>query len=424
MTDFIFSNYFQNEKSNYKMTNDKKLFYASCFALITTALSFSLRAGVLPQIQTELGISAEDLGVINQMWYLGFPISMVIGGLVYHTVGGKRIMQFAFIAHMLGIILTIYSGSYMILIISTLLIGLGNGCTEAACNPMIADTYEGNMMSKMMNRFHMWFPGGMVVGSLLSQAMNYGNVGYQMQLAVMVIPTLIYAYLFLSSEWPKAKIAEAANIGNNLKAMLSPLFIFIAACMTLTAISEFGPQQWSSLILAKSGAQPMLILALVTGVMAVARYFGGDMVNKFNTTGVLLGSAILTTIGVYLLSTQTGGMVYAAAFIFALGVAYFWPNMIGFVADYIPESGALGMSIVGAVGMFMTGAIQPVFGGLIDSNTEKVRASGLTGDAADVAAGQLTMSTMALIPLALIVLFSILYFWMRGKTKATAVGAH
>jgi len=280
------------------------------------------------------------------------------------------------------------------------------------------------MMSKMMNRFHMWFPGGMVVGSLLSQAMNYGNVGYQMQLAVMVIPTLIYAYLFLSSEWPKAKIAEAANIGNNLKAMLSPLFIFIAACMTLTAISEFGPQQWSSLILAKSGAQPMLILALVTGVMAVARYFGGDMVNKFNTTGVLLGSAILTTIGVYLLSTQTGGMVYAAAFIFALGVAYFWPNMIGFVADYIPESGALGMSIVGAVGMFMTGAIQPVFGGLIDSNTEKVRASGLTGDAADVAAGQLTMSTMALIPLALIVLFSILYFWMRGKTKATAVGAH
>jgi len=398
LTDFIFSNYFQNEKSNYKMTNDKKLFYASCFALITTALSFSLRAGVLPQIQTELGISAEDLGVINQMWYLGFPISMVIGGLVYHTVGGKRIMQFAFIAHMLGIILTIYSGSYMILIIS--------------------------MMSKMMNRFHMWFPGGMVVGSLLSQAMNYGNVGYQMQLAVMVIPTLIYAYLFLSSEWPKAKIAEAANIGNNLKAMLSPLFIFIAACMTLTAISEFGPQQWSSLILAKSGAQPMLILALVTGVMAVARYFGGDMVNKFNTTGVLLGSAILTTIGVYLLSTQTGGMVYAAAFIFALGVAYFWPNMIGFVADYIPESGALGMSIVGAVGMFMTGAIQPVFGGLIDSNTEKVRASGLTGDAADVAAGQLTMSTMALIPLALIVLFSILYFWMRGKTKATAVGAH
>ena len=111
---------------------------------------------------------------------------MVIGGLIYHIVGGKRIMLFAFLVHMIGIILTIYSGSYIVLLISTLLIGLGNGCTEAACNPMIADAYEGNMMSKMMNRFHMWFPGGIVLGSLLSKFMTDGGVGYQMQLAVML----------------------------------------------------------------------------------------------------------------------------------------------------------------------------------------------------------------------------------------------
>jgi hypothetical protein len=44
----------------------------------------------------------------------------------------------------------------------TLLIGIGNGCTEAACNPMIADTYSGVKMNKMLNRFHMWFPGGLL----------------------------------------------------------------------------------------------------------------------------------------------------------------------------------------------------------------------------------------------------------------------
>lgn len=401
------------------MTNEKKLFYGSCFALITTALSFSLRAGVLPQIQDDLGLTGEQLGFINQMWFLGFPISMVIGGLVYHTVGGKRIMQFAFLAHMIGIIMTIYSGSYMALLVSTLLIGLGNGCTEAACNPMIADTYEGNMMSKMMNRFHMWFPGGIVIGSLLSKFMTDGGVGYQMQLAMMVIPTLIYAYLFISAEWPKAKVAEAANVGSNFKAMLSPLFLFIAACMAFTAISEFGPQQWSSLILSKSGAQPMLILALVTGVMAVARYFGGEMVHQFNTTGVLLGSAILAAIGVYLLSTQTGTMAYAAAFIFALGVAYFWPNMIGFVADYIPESGALGMSIVGAVGMFSTSIFQPIIGGWIDRDKAAAAAQGLTGDELELVAGQATLGTMVAFPGILIIAFTILYFWMKNRTSTS-----
>ena len=135
--------------------NHLRLFYGSCFALITTALSFSIRAGILPQLGKELSLSAEQLGYINSMWFLGFPISMVIGGLIYHTVGGKRIMQFAFLAHAVGILMTIYSGSYIGLLISTLLIGIGNGCTGAACNPMIADAFEGNTMSKMLNRFHM-----------------------------------------------------------------------------------------------------------------------------------------------------------------------------------------------------------------------------------------------------------------------------
>lgn len=399
------------------MTNEKRLFYGSCFALITTALSFSIRAGILPQLGEELNLSGEQLGFINSMWFLGFPISMVIGGLVYHTVGGKRIMQFALLAHALGIVLTIYSGSYAGLLISTLFIGLGNGCTEAACNPMIADTYEGNMMSKMMNRFHMWFPGGIVIGSLVSKFMTDAGFGWESQIWVIMIPTVIYAYLFFGQDWPKAKVEAASSISSNLQAMISPLFIFMFACMALTAISEFGPQQWVGLILAKSGAQPMLILALVTGLMAVARYFGGEMVHQFNTTGVLLGSAILATIGVFLFSTQTGTMAYVAAVIYALGIAYFWPNMIGFIAEYIPKSGAFGMSIIGAVGMFSTSIFQPIIGGWIDSDKAKVAATGVTGDELELLAGQATLGTMVLFPATLIVLFTILYFWMKNKGK-------
>lgn len=399
------------------MTNEKRLFYGSCFALITTALSFSIRAGILPQLGEELNLSGEQLGFINSMWFLGFPISMVIGGLVYHTVGGKRIMQFALLAHALGIILTIYSGSYAGLLISTLLIGLGNGCTEAACNPMIADTYEGNMMSKMMNRFHMWFPGGIVIGSLVSKFMTDANFGWESQIWVIMIPTVIYAYLFYGQDWPKAKEEEASSISSNLQAMISPLFIFMFACMALTAISEFGPQQWVGLILAKSGAQPMLILALVTGLMAVARFFGGEVVHQFNTTGVLLGSAILATIDVFLFSTQTGSMAYVAAIIYALGIAYFWPNMIGFIAEYIPKSGAFGMSIIGAVGMFSTSIFQPIIGGWIDSDKAKVAATGVTGDELELLAGQATLGTMVMFPAVLIVLFTILYFWMKNKGK-------
>jgi MFS family permease len=404
------------------MENKNRLFYGSCFALITTALSFSIRAGILPQLGEELSLSAEQLGFINSMWFLGFPISMVVGGLIYHTVGGKKIMQFAVLAHGLGIVLTIYSGSYVGLLISTLLIGLGNGCTEAACNPMIADAYEGNTMSKMMNRFHMWFPGGIVIGALVSQFMTGAGLGWETQIWVIMIPTVIYAYMFFGQDWPQAKSAEEASLMGNLKAMISPLFIFMMACMALTAISEFGPQQWVGLILAKSGAEPMIILALVTGLMAVARYFGGEVVGKFDQTGVLLGSAVLGTIGIFLFSTQTGPMAYVAAVFFALGIAYFWPNMIGFIADKIPNSGALGMSIIGAVGMFSSSIFQPIIGGWIDSDKAEAAAQGFTGDELELVAGQATLGTMTLFPAILIVLFTILLFWVKSMKASSAEG--
>jgi len=404
------------------MNTERRLFYGSCFALITTALSFSIRAGILGQLGAELSFSASQLGWINSMWFLGFPISMVIGGLVYHTIGPQKIMQFAFFAHAVGIVMTIYSGSFVGLLISTLLIGLGNGCTEAACNPMIADTYEGVKFSQMMNRFHMWFPGGIVIGSLISKFMTDAGFGWQTQIWVILIPTLAYAYLFWGQQFPTAKVVESTSVSKNFEAMFTPLFLFIFACMALTAITEFGPQQWVGLILSKSGAQPMLILALVTGLMAVARYFGGDVVGKFSLTGVLLGSAVLATIGVILFSTQTGSMAYVAAIIYALGIAYFWPNMIGFVAEKIPKSGALGMSMVGAIGMFSTSIFQPIIGGWIDSDRATAAASGLTGDELELVAGQATLGTMVLFPAILVVLFTILHFWMKkgGSESDTA----
>ena len=400
--------------------NKKALFYGSCFALITTALSFSLRAGIMPEIQQEIGLSGAQLGKINSMWFLGFPISMIIGGLIYHKVGGGKIMAFAFLAHAIGIIGTVYAGSYAALMGASLLIGLGNGCTEAACNPMIADAYEGNMMSRMMNRFHMWFPGGIVLGSLLSIGMDGLAWSWQTQIWIIMIPTVIYAFLFFGKKWPPAKSEEAASIAGSIKGMMNPLFIFMFLVMAITASTEFGTTQWVELVLKESGAKPMLILALVAGLMAVARFFGGDMVGKFSTTGVLLGSAVLATIGIYLFSTQTGPMAYVAAIFFGLGVAYFWPNMIGFIADYIPESGAIGLSLVGAMGMFAYVFMQPFFGSTIDSNKASLEASGLTGAELELATGQATLSTMLLFPIALIVLFTILFFWVKNRQPVGA----
>ncbi|WKN33365.1 MFS transporter [Porifericola rhodea] len=401
--------------------NKNALFFGSCFALITTAFSFSIRAGILPELGNEFGLTAEQLGFINSMWFLGFPISMIIGGLVYHTFGPKNIMTVAFISHTLGIILTIYAGGYTGLLVSTLFIGFGNGCTEAACNPLIADMYSGVTMNKMLNRFHMWFPGGIVLGSLLSKFMTDFGMGWEMQMWVIMIPTVIYAVLFFGKVFPKPQVEGATSLKENFKAMLTPVYLFLFVCMSLTAISEFGPQQWVNIIMSSSGAEPMIILALTTGMMAVGRFFAGPVVGKLGQTGVLLGSAIIATIGVYMFSVVTGPLAYVAAIVFALGVCYFWPVMVGAVAQRVPLSSALGMSVIGGVGMFSTSIWQPIIGSWIDSSRAEYVAEGLTGNALELAAGQETLEKMITFPAILIVLFTIFFFWQKNSKKKDKV---
>lgn len=393
--------------------NKRILFLGSCFALITTAFTFAIRAGILPQLGDQFGLSAEQLGFINSMWFLGFPISMVLGGIFYNSIGPKRIMQFAFVAHTVGIVMTIYAGGYATLLISTLLIGLGNGCTEAACNPMIADAYTGNKVDKMLNRFHMWFPGGIVLGSLISKFMTDFSLGWQVQMWIIMIPTITYVILFYGQKFPKPKLEEMRSLKENVKALGSPVFLFLFFCFALTAISEFGPQQWTSIVLAQSGASPMLILALVTGLMAVGRFFAGPVVKALGQPGVLLGGSVFATVGIYMFSISTGAMAYVAAVIFAIGICYFWPVMLGAGAKLAPKTGALGLSLLGGIGMFSTSIFQPIIGSWIDSANVAYAEMGLTGSELELAAGQATLAKVAIFPLILVVLFTIFYFWQK-----------
>ena len=129
----------------------------------------------------------------------------------------------------------------------------------------------------------------------------------------------------------------------------------------------------------------------------------------------------------YALSFAAGAMVYVSAIVFAVGVCYFWPTMIGVTAQYVPRSGALGMSLVGAAGMFALTIWNPIIGGWIDGARAAAEAEGLTGNAVEVAAGQGALSQLVYFPVALIVVFVALYMarnWMEATSGDDVSAAH
>jgi MFS family permease len=389
--------------------NKNRLFTASCIALIVTAMTFAIRAGILGDLGKQYGLSDTELGWINSMAFLGFPIAMLIGGPLCDVVGMGRLLILAFVAHLLGLVLTIFASGFWTLFLSTFLVGFANGMVEAACNPLVTAMYT-DKKTKMLNRFHMWFPGGLVIGGLVAYFFKQAGIGWQIQIAVMLIPTVIYGIMFFGQSFPKTeRVASGVSSASMSKALLSPLYLVMIFCMFLTATTELGTNQWIAKIMESTTPNSVLLIVFISGIMAVGRYFAGPVEKALSPTLMLLFSSVFAAIGLFWLSKAQGNTAFVAAAVFAIGVCYFWPTMIGFVAEYVPKSGALGMSLMGGAGMFATSVFNPVLGYFLDKNKAAAIAQGLDQAKAELKAGQDSLSYVTIFPIILIVIFTLLY---------------
>lgn len=416
-----------------KSIQTRKLFVASCLALLVTSLSFGIRAGIMNNLMVQFHIDAKQMGLIAGTAFWGFPLAIIIGGFIVDIVGMKRLLLLAAALHLVGIIFTIFSTGFLSLYISTLFIGIGNGLVEASCNPLVATIYPNNKTTKL-NHFHLWFPGGIVIGTLISFGMSRIGLGWQLQMATMLIPAIIYGYLFLKLDFPVTeRVSSGVSTADMYKSILTPLFIFIFICMFGTAITELFTNQWVGVLLQNVTNSAILVLALVAAVQVFGRAMAGPVVRRISPSGLLLASAIVSTIGIYLLGTLTGGAIFLAAIIFGIGVAYFWPTMIGFVAENIPKSGALGINLVGGAGMLAVSIYMFFMGGYYDNliaaalpagsniDTYRSAAAGTSEAAAymqaQLEAGPQVIRATNIIPLILVFAFLGLFIYMRSRKK-------
>ena len=436
-----------------KAINKSRIFIGSCLALLVTSLTFAMRAKIEEVFGPVdaggiFGLSKETIGWAFGPAFWGFTVAMVIGGFIIDIVKTKSIVWAAFILHLIGAITFIMAHDKTTLFIANVFIGLGNGSVEAAFNPLIATIYP-KEKTKMLNRFHVWFPGGIVIGSVLAWLMmDTMQLSWQIYIGVLFIPLALYGILFWGQRIPET---ERVSSGVSYKGMLnaigapvtvitamtvmlllavnvfslpegwmylaligtfliiaiieakvrkaSVLFPFMFTFMLLTASTELVTTQWINALLAEVGVSQMLILALITGIMAVGRYFAGNLVHRLNPTGVLLLSAIFSATGIYMLSFVSGtAMTILASIIFAVGVCYFWPTMLGFVAEYIPHSGALGLSLLGGAGNVSVAMFLPVMGKIMEKHGETV-----------------ALQSVGALPIILIAGFVVLYMIFKNK---------
>lgn len=434
--------------------NKLRLFTGSCFALLVTALTFAMRAKieeVFGPVEDGgiFGIPKEAIGWAYSPAFWGFTIAMVLGGFVIDIVKTRTIVWAAFFLQLIGAILFILADTKETLFAANVFVGLGNGSVEAAFNPLIATIYPKNK-SKMLNRFHVWFPGGIVIGSLLAWLlMDKMDISWQIYAGVLFIPLAIYGVMFLGQKIPETeRVISGVSYKGMLKAIGAPFTIIIAmtfmiilaidvvklpegwmylvmigifsvisileavfiqkesvifpvifTLMLLTSATELVTNTWVNALLGDAGVSPMLILALISGIMAVGRFFAGSLIHRINPTGVLLMSSVFSAIGIYVLGLfNAPAVTIIGAIFFAIGITYFWPTMLGFTSEYIPRTGALGLSLLGGAGFVSASMFIPLMGRVMEESGESA-----------------ALQSMGVLPLIMIVGFSILFAVYRNK---------
>jgi MFS family permease len=350
--------------------NKERLFLGSCFALIATSVCFAVIGAIMGPLKEQFALSNTDVGEIAGASLWGFTISIFVLGPLCDVLGMRNLLRFAMICHAGGALIMVFANGYWMLFAGALILAMGNGTVEAACNPLVATVYA-DQKTKKLNQFHVWFPGGIVIGSVACFLLDKVGVdNWQIKLGLVVVPTLIYGVLFLGQKFPVTeRVQSGLSFGDMVRATLArPLFLILLACMAVTASLELGPMRWVTAVLEAGNIHGILVLAWITGLMAVLRFFAGPLVHRLSPTGILVGSAVLSGAGLFWLSfANSTPEAFLSATVFAVGVCYFWPTMLGVTSERVPKSGAMGLALMGGMGMLAVGLVTtPQMGKIAD----------------------------------------------------------
>lgn len=410
--------------------NEKAIFWGCFIALITTSFAFITRAFLVndPSLwPAQFGLDNVQSQELFQAGIWPFAISIILFSLIIDKVGYRAAMFFSFICYVLyavfallayqtinapgleGTALTAAQGkAYNLLYVGSIILGLGNGTVEAFINPVVATLYKSNK-SKWLNILHAGWPGGLVIGGLLTIALSSAvQNDWRILVYFIAAPAVVYLVMLGKARFPvnerveagasyRDMLAEFGAVGAALGSFLvfkqlgvvfewssiliallvvvstvayflycrslgNPILIVLCLIMMPLATTELGTDSAIGGImeapLKEKGWNPLLVLVYTSAIMVVLRFNAGPVVKKFTPLGLLAGCSALAIVGLYLLSlAQAVFFIFVAATLYGVAKSYFWPTILGVAAEQTPKGGALTLNAIAAIGMLTVGTI-------------------------------------------------------------------
>lgn len=393
--------------------NAGRLLWAGFMAILAAGTGFGIRGGILANWGADFNFTGQQLGNITGAGFTGFCFGIIIGGVIVDKIGYGKLVIAAFAFHALSAFVTFAASpeqsqavAYNFLYWGTFIFAIANGTLEAVANPLVATLFPKNR-THYLNILHASWPAGLVLGGLIGWTLGE-TLSWKAQLALFLIPTAIYGYMFLGQKMPKSEASqkglsfsemfkEVGLLGGLVVCFVLALFfsslgmptglaygLGVVLLIGLGFMTSFSMGAWLIFVLfithALVGAVELgtdgwiqnitgniltpaegKILFVFTSAIMFGLRFCADFIEKkmkISPLGILLICSILAVIGLNMASgiaTFAGAMV--ALSVYAVGKTFFWPTMLAVVGDRFPRTGAIAMSIMGGIGMMSAGLI-------------------------------------------------------------------
>jgi MFS family permease len=398
--------------------NAHRLLWAGFMAILAAGVGFAIRGGILDNWREQFGFTALQVGQITGAGLTGFCFGIIIGGVIVDRIGYGKLVALALAGHILSALVTFSASSadnaYQLLFWGSFIFAFANGTLEAVANPLVATVFPHNR-THYLNILHASWPAGMVLGTVAGWYLDDKlHWDWKVQLALYLIPTAIYALMFLGQSFPRSEAAakgasfvdmfrdvgilgaavacyllalffgdilksfvpeHAATLGYALGGLLllgvaamtkfsigSLLLFILFVTHALVGAVELGTDSWIQNITGNlfSSEQGKALFIWTSAIMFGLRFCAHFIETKLGLSpiGILLASSVLAFVGLrYASGMDTFPAALIALGIYAVGKTFFWPTMLAVVGDRFPQTGAVAMSIMGGIGMLSAGLL-------------------------------------------------------------------
>ncbi len=330
------------------MYSKKIVFIAACIGMSVFGICLITLGSILPFLTQKFGLNEMEASFLVTILPFGILLGSLIFGPLSDRYGYKYLLIASTTIAILGVEILALGNSYILLLLSIMIIGTGGGVLNGLTNAMVSDISNKNKNSNLSLLgvfFGIGALGVPVVMGALSRKYSFENI-----LILMGLLLGVFVLFFFLIKYPKPKQALGLPIKEVFKLLKEPTLILFSLVLFFESGLEGLTSNWTTTFLKQTTSltpdRALFILTILMASMTLARLLLAWIMKKAKSEAVLYASICLTILGLLFLKSASSFLAVAVAIsLLGVGFAAIFPLVLAYIGNIYAHLSGTAFSI-------------------------------------------------------------------------------